>query len=203
MYLNGFSCEKIAKLFNVSKTPIKDLLKKNNILRVGNSNGVKLILTEEQKEKIKNLYLNEYKNCYEISLETGLTESYINKFLNNSGFRRNKSIGVSAGLVKRYRGIPYCDFIDKIDEYYKYELAVKRITNKQPIENLINYDKRGKSGVNGAYHLDHKFSIIEGFKNNIKPEIIGSINNLEFIPWEENLLKRAKCSITKEQLINL
>ena len=60
-----------------------------------------------------------------------------------------------------------------------------------------------KSGVNGAYHLDHKFSIIEGFKNNIKPEIIGSINNLEFIPWEENLLKRAKCSITKEQLINL
>ena len=95
LYLNGSSCEKIGKIFNVSKTPIKDLLKKNNILRVSNSNGVKLTLTEEQKEKIKFLYLNQYKNCYEISLEIGLSESYIDKFLSNSGFRRSKSIAIS------------------------------------------------------------------------------------------------------------
>jgi hypothetical protein len=40
------------------------------------------------------------------------------------------------------------------------------------------------------------------FKHNIKPEIIGNIKNLEFIPWKENLKKRANCSITIEKLIN-
>ncbi len=41
---------------------------------------------------------------------------------------------------------------------------------------------------------------IEGFRTNIKPEIIGNIKNLEFIPWEENIKKRTKCSITIEEL---
>ena len=30
---------------------------------------------------------------------------------------------------------------------------------------------------------------------------IGNIVNLEFIPWQENVKKRTKCSITKEELI--
>ena len=85
--------------------------------------------------------------------------------------------------------------------YYKYELEVLKITRQQPIKLLVNYNNRGNSGVDGAYHLDHKYSIIEGFKNNIKPELIGNIKNLEFIPWKENLKKRAKCSITLEELI--
>lgn len=32
-------------------------------------------------------------------------------------------------------------------------------------------------------------------------ESIGSINNLEFIPWEENLTKRCECSITLDKII--
>lgn len=43
----------------------------------------------------------------------------------------------------------------------------------------------------------------EGFKNNIKPQIIADLNNFEFIPWEENVKKRTKCSITKEELITI
>jgi hypothetical protein len=68
---------------------------------------------------------------------------------------------------------------------------------------LENYEKRGISGKIGAHHLDHKYSILEGFKNNINPEIIASLNNLVFIPWEENVTKRTKCSITKEELIKI
>ena len=30
----------------------------------------------------------------------------------------------------------------------------------------------------------------------------GGIKNLEFIPWEENVKKRTKCSITINELIN-
>lgn len=53
----------------------------------------------------------------------------------------------------------------------------------------------------GNFHLDYKYSILEGYKNNISPEIIGNIKNLEFIPWEENIKKRTKNYITINELI--
>jgi hypothetical protein len=74
-------------------------------------------------------------------------------------------------------------------------------TNKQPIKDLPNYSKRGRVGIKDAYHLDHKYSIIEGFKNNIPPYLIGSINNLEMITWEENCSKKQNCSIELEELV--
>jgi transposase len=199
----GLNVTKVAIQLGVSKTPIIKILKDKNLLRNGKSNGVKIILTSEQENKIKELYLKGYKSCKEIANETGLTASFIDKFLSNSDFRRDKGSAASIGLVKRYRNINYDEYLNIVDEYYKYELKVLKITRQQPIKTLINYENRGNSGVDGAYHLDHKYSIIEGFRNNINAEIIGNIKNLEFIPWEENLKKRAKCSITIEKLINL
>ena len=64
---------------------------------------------------------------------------------------------------------------------------------------LENYDKRGRVG----FHLDHKYSITEGFKNKVPPKIIGSIDNLEFICYTDNLSKGTKCSITLEKLYGL
>jgi hypothetical protein len=191
----------IGTLLGISKTPIVRILKSKNLLRPSKSNGVKINLTIEQKNIIKEMYLKEYKSCDEISEKTGLKASFINKHLSNSNYRRDKGNAASIGLVKRYRNINYDEYLKIIDVYYKYELMVLKITRQQPINTLSNYNKRGNSGVDGAYHLDHKFSIIEGFKNNINPEIIGNIKNLEFIPWKENLNKRAKCSITLDELI--
>ena len=188
--------------FGVSKTPISRILKDNGLLKKGNSNGIKILLSIEQENEIKDLYLKKYKSCDEIAEKTGLTKSFIDKYLSKCSFRRDKGKAASIGLVKRYRNMNYDEYLEQINKYYKYELEVLKITRQQPIKSLSNYDKRGNSGVDGAYHLDHKFSIIEGFKNNVKPEIIGNIKNLEFIPWKENLNKRAKCSITLQELIN-
>ena len=74
-------------------------------------------------------------------------------------------------------------------------------TKKQSINNLLGHEKRGVSGCIGAYHLDHKFSILEGFKKNINPLVIGNVKNLEFIPWIDNIKKRTNCTITLEELI--
>jgi TusA-related sulfurtransferase len=105
-------------------------------------------------------------------------------------------------LITRFRGVSYNEYLELVNDYKKYKNDVMRITKQQPIHKLINYEKRGNSGVEGAYHLDHKYSIIEGFKNNISPTIIGNMKNLEFITWEENIKKRTKCSITINELIN-
>lgn len=199
---DGLNTVEIGARLGVSSTPIKRTLKEIGMLKKGKSNGIKISLTSGQEKKIKNLYLKQYKSCNEIGKEMGLTASFVDKYLSKCEFRRDKGKAASIGLVKRYHNMDYNEYLDNIDIYYKYELEVFRVTRQQMIKNLPNYKNRGNSGVDGAYHLDHKFSIIEGFKNNIKPEIIGNIKNLEFIPWEENIKKRTKCSITIEELIS-
>ena len=90
---------------------------------------------------------------------------------------------------------------DKPDfEHYKIKVYKVMYKFKDEIKKLENYDKRGHANK-GKYHLDHKFSMCEGFKQNIPPYIIGNINNLEMIIGRNNLSKNRKCSITKEELI--
>jgi hypothetical protein len=76
-------------------------------------------------------------------------------------------------------------------ELYKYN--VWKYTNIQNVENLQHHDKRGRAGIKGAYNLDHKISIKYGFDNSIPPEIIGDIDNLQMLPWEENYSKGTNC----------
>lgn len=50
------------------------------------------------------------------------------------------------------------------------------------------------------YHLDHIFSVYEGFEQNIPPEIIGHWTNLQMLEHEKNESKWKECWKTKEQL---
>jgi len=52
------------------------------------------------------------------------------------------------------------------------------------------------------WHLDHKYSIRQGFLDNISPVIIGSAHNLEIVHNSVNLSKGTKCSIRKEDLLS-
>lgn len=80
--------------------------------------------------------------------------------------------------------------IDDLKSNYKiYQREVWYWTNKNDIKSMINYNKRGRSGIPGAFQLDHIISIHYGFINNIDPRNIGSPINLWFVPWEINLRK--------------
>jgi len=81
-------------------------------------------------------------------------------------------------------------------EYYN---AVKLVTNRSWYEHfyIINPDRLQRSR---DLHLDHIYSIAEGFKNNVPPEIIGHWTNLRLIPKIQNSIKGADCHKTKEQL---
>lgn len=68
--------------------------------------------------------------------------------------------------------------------------------NSSKIENWKS--KKEKEG----YSLDHKYSIKEGFLNNIDPGIIGHYKNLEVILFKENSSKKTKCSITLDELLS-
>ena len=50
------------------------------------------------------------------------------------------------------------------------------------------------------YHLDHMYSIMQGFVNEICPTVIGHACNLQILTGNENLSKSASCWITLEEL---
>jgi len=82
-----------------------------------------------------------------------------------------------------------------------YKSVVTSITSQtyRKFYDIINPTnvKRGKN-----YHLDHKYSIVQGYKDKINPVILGSYVNLELIKAYDNITKRDDCSITKEDLFN-
>jgi hypothetical protein len=92
--------------------------------------------------------------------------------------------------------------IQNVKGYDLYLINVNRYTEKsyKKYKNIINPNNLQRS--RGKYHLDHKFSKTEGFKNNISPEIIGSYINLQMLTESDNCSKCYKCSISKEELLS-
>lgn len=103
-----------------------------------------------------------------------------------------------ATLERNGRWVPY----ELLSEYEIYKRAVAKVTRAQKVHPPETI-KVGIAGTPGAFQLDHKFSVREGFLNDIDPKIIGNAVNLEYIPWEENLKKSYNCSITITELLEL
>ena len=99
---------------------------------------------------------------------------------------------------KLFEELGYQNLSENIRDYDRYARIVWKYTRKQDLNSLDNFDKRGVL----SYHIDHKFSIFEGFKQGILPQIIGDISNLEMLYYKDNVRKKAKCSKTKELLFN-
>ena len=150
-------------------------------------------------EDVKKMYLVENLSTVEVGRILGVSSTVPQRILKKLGITRN--IGLAQEIKNANKsGLSYDEYISLLPVFVKYKKMVTKITKKQSVNTLPNYEKRGKCGISGAYQLDHKFSILEGFKNGINPEIIGNINNLEFIPWEDNVKKSSRCSITLESL---
>ena len=78
-------------------------------------------------------------------------------------------------------------------KYKQYQREVSKLTEQNYAKCIetINPNRypRTISGVEGGFQLDHKISIRYGFDNNIEPEIIASVENLQMLPWIENVKK--------------
>lgn len=89
-----------------------------------------------------------------------------------------------------------------LDDFEKYRREVRNLTEKnyKKFKHLINplQIKRNKK-----YHLDHKFSIYEGYKQNIPSDVISHWVNLEITDGTINQSKGIKCSYSLDQLYTL
>ncbi|QQV89026.1 hypothetical protein [Providencia phage PSTRCR_121] len=103
---------------------------------------------------------------------------------------RNGS-GNKGKILETMRGENHPRWNPNKTEKRQYTYLVNKASEKYDLSVLPNYDKpRGICGQEGVYQLDHIIPIQYGFDNDIDPEIIGHIKNLQFIPWELNNEKR-------------
>lgn len=108
--------------------------------------------------------------------ESIVDKSQLNRLVYLSNTRNVKKIK----RPKKWVGSP---------EWVAYKKQVLRLTSKQPIHLLENYDLRAWNG----HHLDHKISIWYGYIHNLPVEKIADISNLRFIFCSENLKKGVGC----------
>ena len=93
------------------------------------------------------------------------------------------------------------NLINKIDGRsfsFKEYTEQARILTERSANTVVDIKKRGES-----YHLDHKFSIADGFNNKISPSIIAHKNNLRVIPADVNLAKGPASCISISELLRL
>ncbi len=87
------------------------------------------------------------------------------------------------------------EFLNEYNAYQK-QVSLHTVLSKKQLD----LDNIGRCGVEGAHQLDHVFSKKQGFLQNVPAEIVGSIVNLQVIPWRDNVVKQDKCGITLEEL---
>lgn len=89
---------------------------------------------------------------------------------------------------------------EKLTDWECYKRKVYNVTRKTWRENKILIENHEQKRGRTDYHLDHIYSIYDGFLNDVDPEIIGNYNNLRLLYYKENCSKRVKSDITLEEL---
>ena len=88
-----------------------------------------------------------------------------------------------------------------IDGFNGYRLKVNNLTEKTYRKNKHLINSKSYPRGRNKYHLDHKFSVYDGYINSIPPEIISSIHNLQIIPECDNISKHKNSCITLNELL--
>jgi len=87
-------------------------------------------------------------------------------------------------------------------EWECYKNFITWLTHPQK-EQILEGRKTGRAGTIGAFHVDHIYSVINGFHNKISPFAICNISNLRAITWEENVKKNHNSDISNDKLFNI
>jgi len=89
---------------------------------------------------------------------------------------------------------------EKINSFITYRGYVRSITDKnyRKYKHIINPNnlKRGRN----KYHLDHIYSVYDGFENNIDPKIISNPINLRMMKESDNISKSKESHISIKKL---
>ena len=158
------------------------------------------------KEYIENICENKNFSLINIIKIDGKRSEFTVKCVKNhisykkySNFIRKKNTFNCAKCHYESLGLTLSD--EELLRYENYKKQVRALTSKtyKLHKDFINPNNFVNS--KDGYHIDHKYSIVEGFKNNISVYIISSKENLQMLKSIDNLKKQTRCSISLEELL--
>ncbi len=109
-----------------------------------------------------------------------------------------KSICRTCALEKRFGHI--FEIGEVYREYKKYYKRVKYLTSLEYKDHKDKINPENKIRGTLQYHVDHMYSVKNGFLNNVAPEMISSYVNLTMLGYSENSKKSMNNSHTIEEL---
>lgn len=154
--------------------------------------------SQETKRKIKlaNLKIwNEGQKPSKWLIATLENDEWFKK-LSEASLGKEKSEEAIKKMIETKVGMSYDDWQLAKSEYEKYWREVNKFTNRNLKTLIKNHDIKDVD-----WHLDHIYSISDGWRNGVSPEIIGNYVNLRFIHAVDNLKKNKKSHITKQELL--
>lgn len=117
----------------------------------------------------------------------------IKKSLIDNGTMETRNANAAAAIRAKMRPV------NEVKSLKRYRNRVATLSRKHDLSDLPNFDLWGEKG---GYELDHKYSVSEGWKNQIAPEILAAKHNLQFIDKISNVRKGSRCDITLEELLS-
>jgi len=152
----------------------QDKLKSGMISKYGQDNPSKI---EEFRIKKRNIFLEKYgvENPFQIDVKSRIKKT-IKTHLSNGNWIRDE---------------------DR-KPFARYKKEVWRYTN----QSIVDFDAYWLLEKRSRYenHIDHIYSIKDGFENNVPSELIGSIVNLQSLSSEQNCAKGSNSWISIEDL---
>lgn len=99
----------------------------------------------------------------------------------NKGLRKKESLEIISRDSEEY----------SIFSKYRNRVAVRTRKTYEQCKDEINPNNLpiGKCGVAGAYQVDHIITVRQGFEAGMLIETISAKENLQMLPWLENVLK--------------
>lgn len=172
---------KILSLKRIGKHNTKESNEKNRISNTGKKMPLR---TKEWRERQKEFMLNGGSK----TASSFITLDGIKKRVEKIRKKREES-----GWWVKLEDLPDLKLYTRL--VYKYTNISMR--NKYTKEEL---KQRGMKKDKNHKHLDHIFSIHEGFKLGILPQIIGCKSNIKLVDCTYNYSKQSRCDISKEEL---
>lgn len=186
----------IQKIANIRKENISKGLKKTDETTGLTKHQIAMNKAKESMLVIDESGLSGYQKKGQKTRETHMSKVDENGL---NGYQRiAKDAIVKGNMTKVERGI-IVDPTER-DHYTRYKTFVWYVTNTLR-DRLTKGYVTGLCGVDGAYHMDHRYSVTAGFRNGVSPLVIGHEANIEMITWEENIAKYTKCSLEIDNLL--
>lgn len=117
------------------------------------------------------------------------------------------NINIYFGNFVKGHGCKYCAW-DNAKQYNDltlweiYSKICRSISNKTYKENKYLINPNGLEITTNKFHIDHVYSISDGYKNKIPPYIISSMPNLQVLWCSENISKNKESWTTKQKLFD-